>query len=418
MEGLTRRQLLLLTTAALAIRLCFVLWAPGELSGDALWHYTRAKGLAHGAGYVNLTGNPSIAWMPGWSLLLAGLYVLLGDLPWLGFAANAVLGAATTTMVALLGARLLSAGVGLAAGAVYAVWPGNVYYAATLMSETFFNFALVGCLLLLTLALAPGRERRALWLAGAGAAFGAAAMIKAEPLVLSPMLLLALYLGLRGGSGRPRLFAAFLLAAALVLAPWVVRNYLHFGRIIVTSSTGPANAWLGNHAGASGGQAMPTAIRQSRYLRQHPETSGYRLALEFALAHPREEAEILGKKLVLTYGRDDGAVTLIRGVRGNRYIGPHAERRLRGLANGYWGVVVALALFGLTGLRSWPSLTRVIVLGVPLSWLVVHLVFLGGARFHVPETPAIAICAGAGLVRLRDLSRRALAGRAGDSRER
>lgn len=414
-----RSRLLLLAGAALAIRAGFVAWAPGEISGDALWHHTRAVLLASGAGYVNMNGNPSVAWMPGWSLLLALLYLPFGAAPWLGFAANAVLGAATSVMVARLGERLLSASAGLAAGVLYAAWPGNVYYAATLMSETLFNFTLVGCLLLLVTGLSRRGGARLRWLAAAGGAFGAAAMVKAEPLALAPVLLLALLLGLAeaarrdpaaasGYGARARPLAAFALAAALVLSPWVVRNYVHFGRILVTSGSGAANAWLGNHAGASGGQSMHTAIRQSRYLRQHPDESGYRLAWEFAASHPGEELRILGRKLVLTYGSDDGAVTLIRGVRQQqkRNLAPTTERRLRRLANGYWAVVAGLAGIGLVGARRWSGVARVIVLGVPASWLLVHLVFIGGARFHAPETPSIALCAGAGWVRLAAWRRR------------
>lgn len=395
-----RSALLVLAGLALVVRAGFVAFSPGVLVGDALWHHTRAVAVAHGAGYVNMNGSPSIAWMPGWSLLLAGLYALLGPSVRLGFAANVVLGAATAVMLARLGWRLFSPRVGIVAGLIFALWPGNVYYTATLMSETFFDFALVACLLLLVTGLSPDVRRRGCWLAAAGAAFGAAAMIKAEPLVLLPVLLAALATGLRGARSRARSMALFLLATALVIAPWVVRNYVHFGRVIVTSGTGPANAWLGNHEGASGGQAMQTAIRQSRYLREHPEKSGYRLAWEFAVGHPREEARILWKKLVLTYGRDDDAVTLIRGVRGRRLLHPLVERRLRVLANVWWAAVVALACVGVSGVRGWSALARLVALGVPASWLLVHLVFIGGARFHVPETPSIALCAAAGCLRL------------------
>lgn len=408
---LAARPLLGLFAGALAVRVAFVLWAPGEASGDALWHHLRAVGLARGVGYVNMNGSPSIAWMPGWSLLLAALYWSFGEQLLLGLLANALLGAATAAMVAALGARLLSAEAGLAAGIVYALWPGNVYYAATPMSETLFNFTLVGTLLLLVQGLSPGCARPGRRIFAAGLAFGAACMTKAEPLVLLPVLLLALHLGLPAGGRRLRHAALLVAATALVMAPWVVRNYVHFDRLVVTTRTGAANAWLGNHAGASGGQSLAAAIRQKRHLRMHPEESGYRLAWEFAVSHPREEAAILWRKLVLTYGSDDDAVVLIRGVfPRERHIDLLTERRLRRIANGFWWAVLALAAVGLCGVRRWSGLARTVVLGVPAAWLCVHLVFIGGARFHVPETPSIALAAGAGVLRLRDAFRRARGG--------
>ena len=416
---MSRRGLLAVFALGLALRAAFVWWAPGVVSGDDLWHHARAVGIAHGAGYVNLNGAPSIAWMPGWSLLLGGLYALFGVNASVGFAANVLLGASTAALVAALGARLFSARVGAAAGMLYACWPGNVYYAATLMSETFFNFALVGCLLLLVLATErPARPRAALWVAAAGAAFGAVAMIKAEPLILTPLLLCLLARGPWPARRTLRLGAVFLLVTGLAIAPWVVRNYVHFGRLIVTTSTGPANAWLGHHQGASGGQSLATANAQARYLREHPEVSGYRLAWEFAKSHPREELSLAWKKLRLTYGSDDDAVTLIRGVRPRerRHLSVATEQRLRRIANGAWQGVLLLAALGLLGLRGWSSRARLVVLGVPASWLVVHLVFLGGARFHVPETPSIALAAGAGVALLRQRISR-LRARAGSPRD-
>lgn len=205
--------------------------------------------------------------------------------------------------------------------------------------------------------------------------------------------------------------ALFVAATALALSPWVIRNYAHFGRIIVTSQTGPANAWLGNHPGASGGEDVHALSQYKKWRRQDPEKSGYRLAWEFALRHPRQEAALLWKKLKLTYGRDDGAVALIRGVNvPERRIPRRAEQRLRAVANAFWWVVFPLAGLGLLDLRRWPPLARVIVLGVPASWLLVHLVFIGGARFHVPETPSLALAAAAGGLRLRAWAKRALPG--------
>jgi hypothetical protein len=102
-------------------RAAFVFWAPGVVSGDDLWHNARCETLANGAGYIDVDGSPSIVWMPGWSLLLAGLYALFGAHLALGFAANVVLGALTALGVAVLVARLLSPGAGLVTGVLYAV---------------------------------------------------------------------------------------------------------------------------------------------------------------------------------------------------------------------------------------------------------------------------------------------------------
>jgi hypothetical protein len=352
-----QRVLWAIFLGALLVRAGFAWWAPGIPTGDDLWHHGRAVGIAHGAGYVDLDGSPSVAWMPGWSLWLGGLYALFGVHPTLGLASNVLCGAVTAALVASIGGRLLSPVAGGAAGVLYALWPGNVYYAATLMSEPAFNAALTLCLWLLVVGTSGDRPHPGRWIVAAGVAFGGMAWLKAEPWVLLPLLLGGIALGPWSARRSAGLTAAFTLAAALVISPWVVRNYVHFGSILVTSGTGPANAWLGHHEGASGGQSLATANAQARYLREHPQVSGYRLAWEFAKEHPGEELALAWRKLVLTYGGDDDAVTLIRGVRPRerRHLSLPAELALRRIADGYWYAVLALGVVGVAGWRRWPA---------------------------------------------------------------
>jgi hypothetical protein len=72
------------------------------------------------------------------------------------------------------------------------------------------------------------------------------------------------------------------------------------------------------------------------------------------------------------------------------------------IANGFWYVVLALALVGAWRVRSWPAETRVLVPGLLGTWLAIHFAMIGGARFHVPEAPLLALVAGAGLLALLD----------------
>ncbi len=39
-----------------------------------------------------------------------------------------------------------------------------------------------------------------------------------------------------------------------------------------------------------------------------------------------------------------------------------------------------------------------LVFGVLGTWVAIHFALIGGARFHVPETPLLALLAGGGLV--------------------
>ena len=401
---------------ALMLRIGFVAWAPRVASGDASWYHAYATTLSQGAGYLELDGSPAIRWMPGWPLLLASLYRVTGPSSSSGMLLNATLGAATAALLVVLGARLFRREVGTVAGALYAIWPGVITFSATLMSEVAFSFFLVASISLLCLAADRARHQQA-WFAAAGLTFGAAGLVRPELWVLVPVLGTFVAISLQSARASARAAAAFSLAVALTLTPWVVRNYQHFDRLLVTSAAGGMNAWLGNHDRATGGENFGQLARyQSRH--EHAtvaQTSlamndaGWRDAWRFARTNPGRWLRLTATKLRLTYGSDDGGARMVRGARPRwAALDPTTHRRLAGVANTFWWLASALAVLGLTTLRRWSAPARVLVLGWPASWLVLHMIFIGGPRFHVPEIPAISLWAAWGGLSLVELVRRIL----------
>lgn len=117
----------------------------------------------------------------------------------------------------------------------------------------------------------------------------------------------------------------------------------------------------------------------------------------FIRSYPREELKIIGAKLRMTYSNDSAGLFFAGKVLS---WDPSMRRILRQTADAFWWIVLALAAAGLFTLRGWSSAARVLVLGAPLTWLVLHAAFLGGARYHLPETPALALIAACSLRRL------------------
>ena len=345
--------------------------------------------------------------MPGWPLLLGGLYRLFGTSTLVAMLANAVLDAATAALVGVLGARLFRRRIGLVAGGLYAFWPGVVFLCATHMSESLFNLLLVGTLLLTTIAC-EAESRRTVWFAAAGLCLGGAAMVKAEPLVMSPALLLTLWIGRRSRADFLRATAALFLVTAAVLTPWTIRNWVEFERFLPTAASGGISVYLANHPGATGGQDLrANRALQRRFRRGNAaETAiarndaGWRDAWEFVRAHPEEEIRIVANKLRLTYSGDARGAKLVRGLgpEENWHLGAEVWRRLRLTADTYWFAMLGLALVGLGTLRSWPpTAAPLLLLGVIVPWFCLHVVFLGGPRYHVPQIPAIALLAALGV---------------------
>jgi 4-amino-4-deoxy-L-arabinose transferase-like glycosyltransferase len=424
-----RKAALALFAAAFLPRVAFVLWAPGEPAADGIFYRAYADNIARGWGYIDFDGSPVVRWMPGWPLLLGGLYRIFGSSTLVATLANAVLDATTAAVVAALGARLFRRRIGLVAGALYAGWPGMIFLCATHMSEALFNLLLAGTLLLTVIACRAA-TRRTLRFAAAGLCLGGAALVKAEPLVMSPAIALTLWHSRRSRADFLRAAAAFFLMAAAVLTPWTIRNYVAFDRFLPTAASGGIGIYLANHPGATGGQDLrANRAIQKLYRRENAAATsiarhdaGWRDAWAFVRAHPDEELRIVANKLRLTYLGDARGAKLVRGMgpEAGWHLGAGTWRRLRLTADSYWFAMLALALAGLATFRSWqPGAAPLLLLGVLLPWLCLHVVFLGGPRYHVPQIPALALLAACGADLLASGARRGRRGaRSGGGRPR
>jgi 4-amino-4-deoxy-L-arabinose transferase-like glycosyltransferase len=401
-----RRSATALFGGAFLLRLAFVLWAPGEPAADGIFYHAYGDHIARGWGYVDLDGSPVVRWMPGWPLVLGGLYRLFGSHTLVAMLANAVFDATTAALVAALGARLFQRRIGLVAGGLYAFWPGIVFFCATHMTEPLVNLLLVGALLLTTIAGASESQRTARF-AAAGLCLGGAALVKAEPLVMSPALLLTLWIARRSRADFLRATAAVFLVAAAVLTPWTIRNWVLFDRFLPTAASGGIGVYLANHPGATGGQDFRTNRELQRRFRRENlaatsiarNDAGWRDAWEFVRAHPEEELRIVANKLRLTYSGDARGAKLVRGLGPEEswVLGANVWRRLRLLSDAYWFAMLGLALVGLGTFRSWkPTAAPLLLLGILAPWFCLHVVFLGGPRYHVPQIPAIALLAACG----------------------
>ena len=141
-----RSALLWIFVLAAVLRIAYVVWAPGMLVGDDFFYALYAERLLDGHGYTEGDGSPAVFWMPGWPGIIAAIYSVFGPEPRAVMFANALFGSLTACLVAIIGASLVSHRTGVLAGIFYAVWPGTIYFTATGMVETAFNFFLCLCL--------------------------------------------------------------------------------------------------------------------------------------------------------------------------------------------------------------------------------------------------------------------------------
>lgn len=226
-------KLAAILTLALLLR---VLWAFHSPSGPAFEQEQADQGagitlnMLAGKGYTlaHGPGAPRSSFrMPAVPLLLYSLWSVTGPSALAAKLAMAAFGTLNVLLLALLACRLFGPLTALAAALVAAGIPNMVYWSGSYGPETLAMTAL----LLLTLFLAE--ERHLL----AGLPMGALLLLR--PIYFPYLLLLVLWIAWTQRRGAPlSAVCRFLIPVALVLAPWVCRNWLIHHRFLLTSTEG------------------------------------------------------------------------------------------------------------------------------------------------------------------------------------
>jgi 4-amino-4-deoxy-L-arabinose transferase-like glycosyltransferase len=172
-----------------------------------------------------------------------------------GRALNLVIGLVVIVLTIRVGTTLANRRAGLLAGLVLAVYPPLVVNDVVLLSEP------LSLLLLLSLVLALAARRPAL----AGVATGL--LVLTKPSAQAVALIVAIWILWQLGWRR---MVRFGVVVALVVAPWIVRNWLQVGSpVLVTSNGFNLAAIYSPQARARGSFVDPV---------YDPSFSGYRLA--------------------------------------------------------------------------------------------------------------------------------------------
>lgn len=204
------------------------------------------------------TGEPTAHWSYLYTLYLAGLYSVFGYHPLVARLLQAVLaGTLMPWLVYRIGKRHFGGNVGLVAAALMAVYIYFVYYAAALMTETFY---ITGVLWTLDLAGQLGRHpdsvetpKRAslqwIWL---GLALGVTILLRQVFLLFVPILFAWLLWQSYRYRGRSLvqtmgiLIGATAILVALIL-PWTFRNQRAFNTFVLLNTNAGFAFFWGNH---------------------------------------------------------------------------------------------------------------------------------------------------------------------------
>lgn len=302
----TRGWLIAFVCAALLLRLGLAVKTglnapPPKLGSDQDEYDTYAWNLAQGKGYRGPSpgfgrDNLTAYRVPGTSLIWAGLYRIFGHRYGAVRLFQCLMGALTVLIIYDTGKRAFSERIGLAASAIYSVWPMAIFYSAQLLSETLATFWFLAYIAAsLWFAEKPSLRRASL----AGLLLGLALLTKGG---FAIMILFAIIWAIwQFRAKRPAIFLALVipLISLLLLTPWIVRNYQVFGHFIPLATEGGDTLLGGNNSVVAydpeyyGHQIFPTLIPEYRdaFVSCSTEVERDHLAISLAVRWLREHPD-------------------------------------------------------------------------------------------------------------------------------
>lgn len=261
-----------------------------------------AASVASGRGYSSPWANtplaPTAVEPPVYAYLLAGVFKLAGVYSnvslWIALGLNAVLSAVTAVLILRIGGRFFTPSTGVLASWVWSCWLYEAAESVRLWENSLSALLLIIGLCFLSQLYASLRASR--WLRF-GALAGVAGLTNTTLLSVFPFFWLWLWIGYRRRQQScNRLLLASIGIFLAILAPWTVRNYVTFGRLMPVRDNFGLELWLGNHEGV-------THLYDSDFPILNPATynrmgeipfmdAKREIALQFIAQHPGEFARL------------------------------------------------------------------------------------------------------------------------------
>jgi 4-amino-4-deoxy-L-arabinose transferase-like glycosyltransferase len=405
-------RLALVLVIALVARLAFVAWwqQTQNLSDrrfelpDSQSYWELGQHMARGEPYQFGTADRSVFRAPGYPLLLAGLFRVVGaDAP---PSAARVLGAVFGTLsvagVYWLSRAMFSPDVAFLAAAIVAVYPEAIATSALPLSDGPFCLWMLLQLVFFKLAATGAPRRDLVFAALAGAMAGIASLTRPSWLLFTPGVVAVWAVGSQFEKRQLVLGGTMLVALALVMSPWWVHNWRVVGRFVPTTLQVGASLYDGLNPAADGSSDMRFVPRFEEQLRaadaaHSPAATDppfeYRLdrlmrseSLDWAAAHPSRVIELAGTKLLRLW---------------NFWPNEPSFRswwvRLAVLVT--YTPILLLAIVGAWMIRR--RTFDLMLLVAPAIYLTaLHVVFIGSLRYRQPAMLTLAIPAAMAVCRL------------------
>jgi 4-amino-4-deoxy-L-arabinose transferase-like glycosyltransferase len=264
-----------------------------------------------------------------------------------------------------------------------------------------FCVTAAGAVLIVVLSLK--KRRGYLSICAAGALVGFASLVRSHTLLLLPLLYL--YVLIVAGAKRQTLVKLSLLTlcAFVIVLPWMLRNARVFGRPALLSTNSGVNFWIGNNEKAYGSYFMeippdsPVARAQARG-ELAASDAGWCAGREFILRNPKRFLALAAYKLYYLYSKETTTAVDWNYVEATRERTESERCVVAYLTQGAYLLLCLFAAVGIVMVNKKNLLQNLFILMI-IGWTVIHIIFFGLDRFHVPLEVIFALFAASAVFR-------------------
>lgn len=374
-----RKVLILIFLLAFTIRLIFALYISEIPASDAYVYDQLAISLSQDKGYVNVDGTAHSFYPPFYPFFLSIIYRFFGHNYAAVMIVQSVIGALTCVLVYSIGRRLGGAMAGALSACLCAVYPPFIKSAGLLLTELLFTFLLSLIVYYLLKIRENTHYKDCIML---GLLLGISALTKSALVILS-IFIIPVFINKEDALKK---YIVVVLFFALVISPWVIRNYSIYhkfvpiatqGGITFYSSYKPPNGIFGLLAS---GASDPVITEAGRI--QDPILYNNFLVkktLDFIINNPKEVMLLEFKKILYLWAPFDWEIV------GGRWFN--------------FMYTAMLPFFVLGIFFAFQDFMRFYPVTMPIFYFqIVTLVFYGSPRFRLPIEPYIFILGFIGLL--------------------
>ncbi len=370
--------------------------------------YTQiAENIRAGNGFAWAPGQPTSIRPPLYPGMLAATWSALGGTSFQAIRLLQILmSIATAALVFWIGARVWSAEVGGIAAAIVWLYPSLIFYDSLILTETLFTLLLVAFVAATVKTITtPG----VLVAAACGVTLGLAALTRSVlwplPLLLCPGVALALD---GRWSRRVTIAAVILVAYAVVVGPWAIRNTRLQHVVSIVDTMGGINLRMGNYEYTPDDRMWDAVslrgdknwvhgiaddLGTGEITEGQKEKWAQRKAIEYMRAHPGETLRRSLIKFADFWGLER---EFMAGLQQRLYAPPAWFGVLASTA-----ILLAYALVAVLGVAGiWLARPRdarllAVVLLPVLVLVAAHTIVFGHSRYHLPIVPLLGLFAAA-----------------------